>query len=146
MASPAMSSRVQSVVNQYGVFWQQWPEFEQTAGERRLVGLEAELIGSHASGNNHVDPSCPMCHHVRSVLLGIAYLMIQDFIGSSGNSLTYNVDSHSNSILCLPAMGNRSAVSVSINVHWKAANGQAFEMDLQSRLKAFLAKHGIHQR
>jgi len=145
MLSSAISSRGQSIVNEYGVFWQQWPEFEQISGERRLVGLEVELIGSHASDNNHLDPSCPMCHHVRLILLGIADLMVQDLRGS-GNSLTYNVDSHSNSILCLPALGNRSAVSVSVNVHWKAANGQAFEMDLQGRLKAFLAKHGIHQR
>ena len=92
-----------------------------------------------------VDPSCPMCHRVRLALLGIAYLMVQDLTGSA-DSLMCNVDSHSNSILCLPALGNRSAVSVSINVRWKAANGQALEMDLQGKLKAFLAKHGIHQR
>lgn len=145
MASPAMSPRVQSVVNEYGVFWQQWPEFEQAAGERRLVGLEVELIGSHASPVNHVDPSCPMCHHVRSVLLTIAHLTIQDVVGSK-NSLTYNIDSHSNSILCLPALGNRSAVSVSINVHWRNGTGQCLETDLQSNIKTSLAKRGIHQR
>lgn len=145
MASPAMSPRVRSVVNEFGVFWQQWPEFEQISGERRLVGLEVELIGSHASNNNHLDPSCRLCHRVRLALLGIAYLMVEDLRGS-GNSLTYNVDSHSNSILCLPALGNRAAVSVSINVHWKAASSQALEMDLQGKLKAFLARHSIHQR
>ena len=145
MASPAMSQHGPSVVSEYGVFWQQWPEFEQTHGERRLVGLEVELIGSHASNNNHIDPSCRMCHHVRLVLLRIAYLMVQDLRGS-GNSLTYNVDPHSNSILCLPALGNRAAVSVSINVGWRTPSGQAFEMDLQGKLRAFLAKHGIHQR
>lgn len=145
MASPAMSPHGPSVVSEYGVFWQQWPEFEQTDGERRLVGLEVELIGSHASNNNHIDPSCQMCHHVRRVLLEIAYCMVQDLRGSK-NSLTYDVDSHSNSILCLPALGNRAAVSVSINVHWKAASGQALEMNLQGKLKAFLARHSIHQR
>ncbi len=145
MASPAMSPRVQSVVNEFGVFWQQWPEFEQISGERHLVGLEVELIGSHASNSNHLDPSCRLCHRVRLVLLGIAYLMVEDLRGS-GNSLTYNVDSHSNSILCLPALGNRAAVSVSINVRWRASSGQAFEMDLQSKLRTFLARHSIHQR
>jgi hypothetical protein len=145
MASPAMSPRVQSVVNEFGVFWQQWPEFEQISGERRLIGLEVELIGSHASDNNHVDPSCPMCHHVRSVLLRIAHLTIQDIVGSN-NSLTYNIDSHSNSVICLPALGNRSAVSVSINVHWGNGTGQCFETDLQSNIRTSLAKRGIHQR
>ena len=145
MASPAMSPHGPSVITEYGVFWQQWPEFEQTDGERRLVGLEVELIGSHASNNSHLDPSCRLCHRVRLVLLGIAYLMVEDLKGS-GNSLTYNVDSHSNSILCLPALGNRAAVSVSINISWRASSGQAFEMDLQGKLRAFLAKHSIHQR
>ena len=145
MASSAVSSRGQSIVNEYGVFWQQWPEFEQTTGERHLVGLEVELIGSHASDNNHVDPSCPMCHHVRSVLLRIAHLTIQDIAGSK-NSLTYNIDSHSNSVMCLPALGNRSAVSVSINVHWKNGTGQSFETDVQSNIRNSLAKRGVHQR
>ena len=145
MASPVMSPHGPSVVSEYGVFWQQWPEFEQTEGERRLVGLEVELIGSHASNNNHIDPSCRMCHHVRLVLLGIAYLMVQDLRGS-GKSLTYNVDSHSNSVLCLPALGNRSAVSVSINVHWRNGTSQSFETDLQSSIRNSLAKRGIHQR
>ena len=145
MASPAMSPHVRSVVNEFGVFWQQWPEFEQTDGERRLVGLEVELIGSHASKNDHIDPSCRMCHHVRRVLLGIAYVMIQE-LRDSGNFLTYNVDSHSNSILCLPALGNRAAVSVSISIHWRTASGQSFETDLQGKLRTFLARHSIHQR
>ncbi len=145
MAAPAMSPQGLSVVSEYGVFWQQWPEFEPTDGERRLVGLEVELIGSHPSNNDHIDPSCRMCHHVRRVLLGIAYLMVQDLRGN-GNFLTYNVDSHSNSILCLPALGNRAAVSVSISVHWRTAGGQSFETDLQGKLKNFLVRHGIHQR
>ena len=145
MASPAMSPHGPSVITDYGVFWQQWPEFEQTDGERRLVGLEVELIGSHASNNSHLDPSCRLCHRVRLVLLRIAYLMVEDLRGS-GNFLMYNVDSHSNSILCLPALGNRAAVSVSINIRWRASSGQAFEMDLQGKLRAFLAKHSIRQR
>jgi hypothetical protein len=49
MATPALNSRVQSLVTEYGVFWQFWPQFEQTHGERRLVGFEVELIGSHTS-------------------------------------------------------------------------------------------------
>ena len=75
MATPALNSRVQSLVTEYGVFWQFWPQFEQTHGERRLVGFEVELIGSHTSDLNHVDPACPTCRHVRSVLLAIADLM-----------------------------------------------------------------------
>jgi hypothetical protein len=59
MATSALNSRVQSLVTEYGVFWQFWPQFEQTHGERRLVGFEVELIGSHTSDLNHVDPRMP---------------------------------------------------------------------------------------
>jgi len=145
MATPALSLQVQSAVSEYGIFWQLWPQFEQMGSERRLAGLEVELIGSHPSDVNHLDPSCRMCHHVRLVLLGIAYLMTKEIVGD-GNPLTYDVDSHSNSILCLPALGNRSAVSVSAHFSWSHSTGQALETRLQSEIKMFLAKRGIHQR
>ena len=145
MATPALNSRVQSLVTEYGVFWQFWPQFEQTHGERRVVGFELELIGSHTSDLNHVDPDCSTCRHVRSVLLAIADLMPGE-LTFSRNSLTYNIDSHSNSIVCLPALGNRSAVWVSIYVFLNRENGQSFETDLLNEVKTFLNRWGIHQR
>jgi hypothetical protein len=145
MATPALNSRVQSLAIEYGVFWQLWPQFEQTHGERRLVAYEVELIGSHTSDLNHLDPACPTCRHVRSVLLALADLMPGE-LALSRNSLTYDIDSHSNSILCLPALGNRSAVSVSIYVSWSRANGSAFETDLMNGIKMSLNRWGIHQR
>jgi hypothetical protein len=145
MATSALNSRVQSLVTEYGVFSQFWPQFEQTHGERRLVGFEVRLIGSHTSDLNHVDPACPTCRHLRSVLLAIADLMPGE-LTFSRNALTYNIDSHSNSIVCLPALGNRSAVWVSIYVFLNRANGQSFETDLLRGIKTFLATCGIHQR
>jgi len=145
MATLALNSEVQSLVTEYGVFWQPWPQFEQTHGERRLVGFEVELIGAHMSDVNHVDLACPSCRHVRSVLLAIADGMHDELIVSR-NSLTYSIDSHSNSILCLPALGNRSAVSVSIYVFLNHSNGQSFEGDLLNEVKTLLNRWGIHQR
>jgi hypothetical protein len=145
MATLSLNSRLQSLVTEYRVFWQFWPQFEQTHGERGLVGFEVELIGSHTSDLNHVDPACPNCRNVRSVLLAIADLMPRN-ASLSGNSLTYNIDSHSDSILCLPALGNRSAVWVSIYVYLNRANGQSFETDLLNEVKTFLNSWGIHQR
>jgi hypothetical protein len=145
MATSTLDSRVQSLVTEYGVFWQFWPQFEQTHGERRLVGFEVELIGSHTSDLNHVDPACATCRHVRSVLLAIADLMPEE-LALSRNSLTYNFDSHSNSIVRLPALGNRSAVWVSIYVFLNRKNGQSFETDLLNEVKTCLNRWSIHQR
>jgi hypothetical protein len=145
MATPALNPRVQSLITEYGVFWQFWPQFEQAHGERCLVGFEVELIGSHTSDLNHVDPACPTCRHVRSVLLAIAELMPGE-LTLSRNSFTYNIDSHSNSIVCLPALGNRSAVWVSIYVFLNPANGQSYETEMLNEVKTFLKRWGIYQR
>ena len=145
MTIPALNSRVQSLVIAYRVFWQFWPQFEQTHGERRLVGFEVELIGSHTSDVNHVDPTCPECRNVRAVLLSIANLVPAD-LAVGVNSLMYNIDSHSGAILCLPTLGNRSAVWVSINLSWSRLNGQSFETDLLTEVRTLLNKWGIHQR
>jgi hypothetical protein len=145
MASPALGSRVQCAAAEYSAFWQVWPQFGQKDGEHQMIGVEVELIGSHASDFNHLDPTCSMCHRVRSALLGIAELMIRENV-LGRDSLTYNIDSHSNSVVCLPALGNRSAVSVSIYIFWSHPHGQAFETTLLSAIKAFLARCSIHQR
>jgi hypothetical protein len=145
MATPALDSRVQFVAAEYGVFWQSWPQFEDANGEHRLVGIELELIGTHASDLNHIDPACSLCRHVRSVLLEIADRTLREAV-LTRDFLTYLVDSHSNSILCLPALGNRSAVSVSVYIYWNSTNGQAYETDLQTQIKRCLEKWGIHQR
>ena len=145
MATQTLNPQVQALVAEYSVFWQLWPQFEQMHGERRLVGFEVELIGFHTSDLNHLDPTCPACRHVRSVLLAITEAMPRE-TSFRRNYLTYNIDSHSNSILCLPALGNRSAVSVSMYVFWNRSNGQSSETDLLSEIKAFLSGWGIHQR
>lgn len=144
MATPARASHIQSALTEYEAFWQLWPQFD-SRGERRPVGFEVELFGSHTSDLNHIDFACPMCHRVRSVLLGIADLMIRDVVLGS-NSFAYNIDSHSNSILCLPALGNRSAVSVSVNISRSRAIGQEFETELLGKIKNCLDSYGIHQR
>ena len=107
--------------------------------------LEVELIGFHASELNHVDPRCPKCRNVRAVLFEVAHFLPQE-VRPGDPSLTYNVDSHSNSILCLPALGNRAAVSVSVYISWSRSIGHSFEMDLSIEIKTFLNRWGIHQR
>ncbi len=145
MATLALNSRVQSFVSEYGVFWQFWPQFEQIHGERRLVGFEVELIGSHTSDLNHIDFACPGCRNVRAVLLAITNLLPRE-TSLDGNPLTFNIDSHSNSILFLPASGNRSAVSVSVYVSWSQSNGLSLETDPLTEIKNCLNRWGIHQR
>jgi hypothetical protein len=145
MASLSLGFPVHSFVAEYGIFWQLWPQFEQTGGERRIMALEVELIGAHAADLNHVDPACQKCRRVRFALLKVADCMLSEAF-LRRDCLRCEVDPHSNSILGLPALGNRSAVWVSIYIHWNGANGQASDVDLSAEIKMYLDKWGIHQR
>ena len=66
MASAVVSLALQSSVSEYAVFYELWPQFAARGGERQQLGLEVELIGSHTSDVNHIDPACPMCSRLRS--------------------------------------------------------------------------------
>ena len=145
MATLTLNSQVQSLVAEYSVFWQSWPQFEQIHGERRLVGVEVELIGFHTSDLNQLDPSFlpaamsgPSCSRSRMLCLG--RLAFAEITSRTTSTLTQT------QFCRLPALGNRSAVSVSIYVFWNRSNGQSFETDLLSEIKAFLSAWGIHQR
>jgi hypothetical protein len=144
MASSMLNSRLQSAVFEYGVFYQLWPKFEGSNGEHRLIGAEVELIGSHTADPNHLNPACPMCRHVRSALLTIANDLVQT--GLASPDFLIDVDAHANVLLILPALGNRSLVTVSVNVSWNQGNGNVVEPDALSDIKGFLSECGIHQR
>jgi len=145
MATPTLDSRLHMAVAEYGVFWQSWPHFEVTNGEHRLAGIELELMGTHASGINHVDPACVACHDVRSVLLKIATRMLTETF-LRRDRLRCELDTHWNSILCLPALGNRSVVWVSVYIYSTGANNQAADTDLLTEIKTSLDRWGIHRR
>lgn len=126
-------------------FWQLWPQVEQGAGERHVIGFEVELIGCHKSEASHVDPSCRLCGRVRSELLAIAHAVGKEN-GFNRDSASCRIDARSNAVLCLPALGNRSAVCVTFTISWRHAGGQAFETELLGIIKSAFSKHGLHQR
>jgi len=132
-SAPLVRTPPQTAVTEYGIFWELWPQFVGTGSERQSVGLEVELIGSHTMDANHLDPTCPMCRRVRYVLLAIASLLVQQALSNS-RALICDIDSHANTVLCLPALGNRSLVSVGVNVSWSTTNRASETTVLRSRL------------
>ncbi len=145
MTATGLASPLRSAVAEYGAYWQVWPQFDPSRSERELVGLEVELLASHPSITSHVDPNCSICQRVRSVLVEIANAALRQAL-PGGNSFASSINSHSNSVLCLPALGNRSAVYVTIYVYWNHANGRTHETELLRQIKMVLAKFGVHQR
>ena len=67
-------------------------------------------------------------------------------ITSDSRPIHCSIDSHTNSILCLPARGNRSFVSVSLNSSWSDKAGPGLEVDVLSDIKERLSRFGIRQR
>ena len=143
MPSPMLRSRMQSAVPEYSIFFQFWPRFAGSNGERRMVGTEIELVGSHSSNPNHFDPGCPMCRHVRYALLTIANEIVEH-TGLTSRGFMVDIDSHANLILILPALGSRSLATISLNISWN--NGNDLEPEVLSDIKRFLSENGIHQR
>jgi len=145
MGSGVVIADLQSAVVGYGVFCELWPEFVRRDGELQKVGLEVELIGSHTPEIAHIDPECLMCSRVRTLLLAVARHIITGMTSDS-RPITCSIDSHTNSILCLPAQGNRSFVWVSLNIFWREKARPSFEADMLCDIKDSLNKLGIRQR
>jgi hypothetical protein len=145
MASAVVSSDLQFLVSEYGVYCELWPQFAVGGRERRRLGLEVELIGSHTPDVNHIDPACPMCSRLRSLLLAVAKRIMRQTTSDS-RPIHCSIDSHTNSILCLPARGNRSFVWVSLSISWSDKAGLSLEADVLSDIKERLSRLGIRQR
>ena len=142
MASAVVSSELQSALAGYSIFGKLWPQFLVRGGERQKVGLEIELIGSHTPDLFHIDPACPICIRLRSLLIAIARRTIST-LRSRSLPVRCSVDSHTNSILCLPALGNRAFVSVSLNVFWSDKAESSLEADVLSEINGCLSDFGV---
>jgi len=145
MASTVVSSDLQFAVSENGMFYELLPQLAVIGGERKRLGLEVELIGSHTPDVNHIDPACPMCSRVRSFLLVVAKRIMRQ-ITSDSSPIHCSIDSHTNSVLCLPARGSRSLVSVSLNISWSDKARPGLEADLLGDIKERLSRFGIRQR
>lgn len=139
-----LNSHLQAAVTEYGIFWELWPQVRMMGSERQTVGFEVELIGCHTSDPAHLDPSCVRCQRVRSAILAIADAVIREMTFSSPD-ITYDIDSHANSITCSAALGNRPLVSVSINISFRDADQRSVGTNIVHDITQCLAMWGIHQ-
>ena len=144
LITPGVPPSPEVAVREYGVFWQTSPQFNGTGAERQQVGFELELIGSHTPDPTHLDPSCPMCDRVRSALLAVADAVIRHMVFSA-REVMCDIDSHGSRIMRLPALGNRSAVSVSVNVG-VTGSPRPIGANVLDDIKDYLADCGVQQR
>ena len=82
--------------------------------------------------------------HLSSGEIRIAGLVCDEVL-LNRESITYEIDPHSTCIVCLPRLGTRSAVSVSVNVSQKHVNAAALDSTLVNAMQDFLGSHGIYR-
>jgi hypothetical protein len=148
MVTSATQPNLDGLLRSYAMLWQLWPQYAVLHGERRQIGFELELIGSHTLDPNHLDPGCSQCHRVRSILLAIADNLAHE-VFRNDDSVTYDIDPHSASITCLPGLANRPCVTVSVivtdNRAFEHATGGLGDV-VVSNAREYLAELGIPQR
>jgi hypothetical protein len=104
-----------------------------------------ELSGSHSPDSSHLDPTCRRCKQVRAALLAIAVCVVP----SPGNSVSYEIDTHSQSIMCAPRLGNHPVVTLSIRIlhaHGFDQSIDACEISCLNEIQGHLEEIGVHQR
>ena len=148
MVTSATHPKLDGLLRSYAVLWKLWPQHAVLQGERRQIGFEFELIGSHTLDANHLDPGCPQCEGLRSILFAIAEQLAHE-VFRNYDSVTYDIDPHSASIVCLPALANRPCITVSVMV----TDTHAFDPGRRglgdlvvSSAREYLAERGIPQR
>ena len=68
----AASFPLKELVQRFRVCWKVWPEYTYVGDEKRQVGYQLELAGTHEAGVTHPEPGCEHCEHVYNALHQIA--------------------------------------------------------------------------
>ena len=129
------------------VFMHLWPV--PGGGETRHdASWELELTASHTTSPNHVDPSCPACHRLRSRLQSIAHTVVQLVAPTMMGSITLDIHADFASIICSPAAG--PCVTVSIYIHDRRGDNSTVSVNGSSaalaRIKEALRSLGVRER
>ena len=145
MASVEVRPNLTELVSEYNIRCEVWPEYLLVDGECRQVGFELELLGSHSPDSYHLDSRCPMCKRVRATLLAIA----GSIVPSSDNSVRYEIDAHSQSIMSAPRLGDCSFLTLSIRILHRQGFDQpidACEISCLQQIREHLEEIGVRQR
>ena len=105
---------------------------------------ELELNASHTSDPYHLDPSCPGCRRLRAQLASIAQTALNEVAAIETIGFKIFTDP---GIVCLPASGQRPAVTVSIYIWNRPGSSTANDAPSAiSQVQRALAGLGVHSR
>jgi len=108
----ADTNKLRELVTRHKVCWKVWPEFTMVGQEKRQIGYELELAGTHEPGVTHPEPGCEHCQHVFTALRQIAgYIMPREERPSM-----YETGPSDQSIHYWPLHSNRPDVMLTVKI------------------------------
>ena len=114
MGTAGTNTCLEEMLHEFGVFWHAWPVYVWVHGERRQIGVELELTGSHSQDPEHLDPDCAECQRVRSVLVAAAEHITERLSSAQQTQTSWEIEPHYSDIVSSPSLGYRPCVTVSI--------------------------------
>lgn len=105
------------LISRYQVWWDVWPEYIFVNREKRQIGFDLELSGSHEHGSDYPEPGCGECRNIYSALHRIA----EDLLQKEGENCTGQIEPFDQGVHYSRRHGNRPEVSLTIRILHKTA-------------------------
>ena len=138
------STDIRELAQRYHVCWDVWPEYAFINHEKRQIGFELDLSGTHNGGGEHPEPGCKKCLEIYQALVRIA----QNVLPSGNSDVVPELGPYDQGIHYSARRGNRPEVVLRIRiVHRKAfeRSVDAAEIRYLEKLQQRLEDLGIGQ-
>jgi hypothetical protein len=122
------SPDTRELVERFHVCWDVWPEYTFINHEKRQIGFELDLSGTHERGEEHPEPGCEKCLEIYQALVRIAEAVLP----SANQDTTHQFEPYDQGIHYSPRRGNRPEVVLRIRIiHRKAFRRPVDDAQLQ---------------
>jgi hypothetical protein len=103
---------LRNLTARHRVCWEVWPEYLMLGSQKRQVGFDLELSGTHAPGVEHPMPGCRHCREVFTALLAIAEWILP----REKRPTEYEVRPYETKLHYSQSRNNRADVSLAIKL------------------------------
>lgn len=139
MASAAENtSSISELARRFQVHWDVSPEYVFINHEKRQIGFELDLSGTHGNGATQLEPGGEKCREIYRALIQIA----EDVLPQGTKDTSHQLEPYDQSVYYSTKHGNRPEVVLRIRItHRKAferpvdSDQIQFLNDLQQRLE-----------
>lgn len=136
----AQESSISKLVKRFHVCWEVWPEYAFIKHEKRQIGFELDLSGTHGNGGEHPEPGCEECREIYRALVQIA----EDVLPKEQADTSHQFEPYDQSIQYSSRHGNRPEVVLRIKIRRR----QAFDDPVGPAQLEYLNKleHDLEER